>query len=56
MDDTTTTPTILLLCRLNLRHHWRRESTDGGQLQMRCSRCVKDNPRLGTGGGPLTIG
>ena len=22
MNDTTTTPTIPLLCRLNLRHHW----------------------------------
>jgi hypothetical protein len=38
-----------LLCRLNLRHHWVFARTEDNQRYRRCSRCGKDDPRLGTG-------
>jgi hypothetical protein len=47
MDDTTSTPTIPLLCRLNLRHRWHLEFTEDNTRYSRCLRCGKDNPRLG---------
>jgi hypothetical protein len=53
MSDNTTTPTIPLLCRLNLRHHWRTETTEDGGRFRRCARCGKDNPRLGDPGMPF---
>ena len=47
MNDTTKTPTIPLLCRLNLRHHWHTEFTEDNQRYARCLRCGKDDPRVG---------
>jgi hypothetical protein len=52
MTDTTTTPTIPLLCRLNLRHHWHTETNEDGGRYRRCTRCGKDDPRLGNSGMP----
>ena len=49
VDTTTTTPTIALLCRLNLRHHWHWESTDDGTRFRRCTRCGKDDTHMGNG-------
>jgi hypothetical protein len=37
-------------CRLNLRHVWRRASTEDGSGYLRCVRCGKDHP--GGGDGP----
>ncbi|WP_193571062.1 hypothetical protein [Leifsonia tongyongensis] len=31
-----------LLCLVNVRHHWRWESTDDVDRYERCSRCGKD--------------
>lgn len=53
MNDTTTTPTIPLLCRLNLRHQWHTETTEDGGRFRRCARCGKDDPRLGNSGASL---
>jgi hypothetical protein len=48
MDDTTTTPTIPLLCRLNLRHHWHYVTNpEDGTRSRVCARCGKDDPHLG---------
>ena len=47
MNDTTTTPAIPLLCRLNLHHHYHYEYTEDGRRYSRCARCGKDDPHLG---------
>ena len=48
MTDTTATPSIPLLCQLNLRHHWHYETNpDDNHRYRRCVRCGKDDPRLG---------
>ena len=47
MNDTTSTPAIPLMCRLNLHHRWHLEFTEDNQRYSRCLRCGKDNPRLG---------
>jgi hypothetical protein len=50
MDDTTT-PTIPLLCRLNLHHQWHYElSEEDNHRYRRCAACGKDDPRLGDPG------
>jgi hypothetical protein len=49
MRDTTTTPTVPLLCRLGLKHHWHWESTEDGQRFERCARCGKDSNRAPRG-------
>ena len=50
MNDLTNTPTIPLLCRLNLRHHWHYVTNPEDRTRSRrCSRCGKDDPRLGDG-------
>lgn len=49
MDDTISTPTRPLACRLNLRHHWHMESTEDGSRYRRCTRCGKDDPHIGHG-------
>ena len=41
----------LVLCRLNLRHAWRVESTEDGQRFRRCLRCGKDDYKGGLGAG-----
>ena len=50
MDDTTTTPAIPLLCRLNLHHRYHYEYTEDGRRFSRCARCGKDDPHLGSQG------
>lgn len=50
MDDTTTTPAIPLLCRLNLHHRYQYEYTEDGRRYSRCARCGKDDPHLGSQG------
>ncbi len=53
MDDTTSTPTIPLSCRLNLHHHWHYETNpEDGVRSRRCAICGKDDPRLGNSGMP----
>jgi hypothetical protein len=53
MTDTTATPSIPLLCRLNLRHHWHYETNpEDNHRYRRCARCGKDDPRLGNSGMP----
>jgi hypothetical protein len=48
MNDTTTTPTIPLLCRLNLRHHWVYVTNpEDNHRYRRCGHCGKDDPRVG---------
>ena len=49
MIDTTKTPTVPLLCRLNVHHHWHAESTEDGQRYYRCSRCGKDGNYVSRG-------
>jgi hypothetical protein len=47
MNDTTTVRTPLL-CRLNLRHHWHYVTNpEDGHRFRACSRCGKDDPRIG---------
>jgi hypothetical protein len=41
-----------LLCRMNLRHRWKGQSTEDGCRYLRCSRCGKDH----SGGGPTSGG
>jgi len=41
----------IVLCRLNLHHAWRVESTEDGQRFRRCLRCGKDDSRGGPGPG-----
>ena len=53
MDDTTTTPSIPLLCRLDLHHHWHYEHSEDGARYRRCAVCGKDDPRLGNSGMPV---
>jgi hypothetical protein len=51
MNDTPSTPSIPLLCRLNIRHHWHYETNpEDNHRYSRCTRCGKDNPRLGNSG------
>jgi hypothetical protein len=50
MNDTTTTPTIPLLCRLNLHHHYHYAYTEDGRRYSRCAQCGKDDPHLGSQG------
>ncbi len=50
MNDTTTTPAIPLLCRLNLHHRYHYEYTEDGRRYSRCARCGKDDPHLGSQG------
>ena len=53
MTDTTTTPSIPLLCRLNLRHKWHYETNpEDNHRYRRCARCGKDDPRMGNSGMP----
>lgn len=53
MNDTTTTPSVPLLCRLNLRHHWHYVTNPEDRTRSRvCARCGKDDPRLGNSGMP----
>lgn len=49
MDDTISTPTRPLACRLHLHHHWHVESTEDGSRYLRCTRCGKDEPYNGHG-------
>jgi hypothetical protein len=50
MDDTTTTPSIPLACRLNLHHHWHYVSNpEDGTRSRVCAKCGKDDPHLGDG-------
>lgn len=53
MKDTTATPSIPLLCRLNLRHQWHTERTEDGGRYRCCARCGKEDPRLGNSGMPF---
>ena len=54
MTDPTATPSIPLLCRLNLRHQWHYETNpEDNHRYRRCSRCGKDDPRLGNSGMPV---
>ena len=50
MNDTTTTPAVPLLCRLNLHHLYHYEYTEDGRRYSRCVRCGKDDPHLGSQG------
>ncbi|HYN30446.1 MAG TPA: hypothetical protein VES95_11365 [Dermatophilaceae bacterium] len=43
MSTTTKRPGKPLLCRLNLHHAWRPESTEDGGRYRRCARCGKDD-------------
>jgi hypothetical protein len=53
MTDTTATPSIPSLCRLNLRHKWYYETNpEDNHRYRRCARCGKDDPRLGNSGMP----
>jgi hypothetical protein len=65
VDDTATkivtevalqAPARPLLCRLNLRHKWKRHSTEDGQRYLRCVRCDKDDAALRTQPGVMIIG
>jgi hypothetical protein len=49
MNDITTIPAVPVLCRLNLRHHFRWQSTDDGQRYRRCVTCGKDDTHTGNG-------
>ena len=54
MNDTPSSPSIPLLCRLNIRHHWHYETNpEDNHRYSRCDRCGKDNPRLGNSGMPV---
>jgi hypothetical protein len=33
-----------LMCRTNLHHVWRTNSTEDGSRYLRCARCGKDRP------------
>lgn len=48
---TVATPRKPLLCMLNLRHHYVRDSTEDGELYYVCDRCGKDRPENQGGGG-----
>ena len=51
MNDTTATPSIPLLCRLNIRHHWHYEKNpEDNHRYSRSTRCGKDNPVWATQG------
>ena len=53
MDEAASRPSVPLLCRLNLRHHWRWEYNDDNERFKRCALCGKDDPHVGTDeGGP----
>lgn len=40
-----------LLCRVNVHHKWRQESTSDGQRYTRCARCGKDGIDIDMSGG-----
>jgi len=42
-----------LMCRTNLHHVWRTNSTDDGNRYLCCARCGKDHPGSGTTSGPF---
>jgi hypothetical protein len=44
--DVTSAPSQFakpMLCRLNLRHHWKWQYNPGGERYRRCTRCGKDD-------------
>ena len=49
-----------LLCKMNLRHDWRVQTTEDGGRYRRCTRCGKYDERGGGGSGnwaaPLGMG
>jgi hypothetical protein len=47
-----TSRSIPLTCRLNLRHAWRKRSTEDGNRWTECARCGKDKD---TGGPDVQI-
>jgi len=50
IDDTTTTPAIPLLCRLNLRHKWHYViNHEDGMRSRQCALCHKDDPHIRQG-------
>ena len=52
MHDATTTPSVPLLCRLNLRHKWHYViNPEDGARSRQCARCGKDDNHLGSGPG-----
>ena len=54
MNATPSSPSIPLLCQLNIRHHWHYETKpEDNHGYSRCARCGKDNPRLGNLGMPV---
>lgn len=50
---TVTAPHVPLICRLNIRHRWRREHTGDGGLYWRCVRCGKDWDERAPGSTPF---
>ncbi|MCW2528476.1 MAG: hypothetical protein JWM76_3336 [Pseudonocardiales bacterium] len=44
----------LLLCRLNIQHHWKPEHNPDGEIYYRCARCGKD--RFDSGSAPNIAG
>lgn len=37
-----------VMCRMNLHHVWRTQSTEDGNRYLRCARCRKDHPGYDT--------